>query len=76
MELLCKKVQLENGLELHSFTVTSVACRILSPQEVLRQMTRCRLILDYECEEFPESYYQKFHITCIDTTKEVCRYEL
>ena len=76
MELTCKKTQLENGLELHSFTVTSVACRILSPQEVIDQMTRCRLIFGYEVEDDLFYNMQHFFIICIDTTKEVCRYEL
>ena len=76
MELLCKKRQLKNGLEVHSFTITSIYCMIMGPQEVLYQMTRCRLIFDYECETCPDDRYQKYHIKCVDTTKEVCRYEI
>ena len=76
MELICKKTQLENGLELHQFIVTAVACRILSPQQVLCQMTRCRLIFDYEVEEDLSYNMNRFFIKCIDTTKEVCRYEI
>ena len=76
MELLCKKTQLENGLELHVFTVTGVACKIMSPKQVVYQMTRCRLIFDYECENDLFYNMQHYFIKCIDTTKEVCRYEI
>ena len=76
MELKDKRKKLHDGLELCTHIVSYIYVRIKGVDYVLRELTRKRLIFDVIVEDDPVYNDQYYYIICIDTTKEVCMYEI
>ena len=76
MELKDKRKKLHDGLELCVHIISYIDIRIKGVDYALRELTRKRLIFNVIVENDPGYNDQFYYITCIDTTKEVCRYEI